>query len=55
MTETIKVGGGNVYKLPHMGNELLDWEGNLPEVFFYDLGLVTATHLSPSQRNEQQR
>lgn len=49
MIETIKVGGGNNYKMPHMGKERLEREGNLPETLPCDIGLVAAAHLSLSQ------
>ena len=40
MNEVMKVGGGNNYKLPHMGKSGLQKNGNLPVTVQCDLELV---------------
>ena len=41
MIETLKIDGGNKYKLPHMGKDRLIQRGELPESLNVPIELVT--------------
>ena len=53
MIETLRHGGNNKYKLPHMGKDRLIRQGELPEALHVPIELVTQARTVIEQAGHQ--